>query len=220
MVWVVECFFWSQPTRVVPGQRPLNGCVCVCCIMMLLIRRSSSARRKPCQWPSIRTRPPEWKIPGSTSPSSRPDTPTWTRTTVRHHSTSPATPVPAIPPILAVRNQSPLAARSMMTRPRSRVDGQRRERRPSRQLRPRLMSNRQWFLAAAVSLFCSVHTRTTRILMFFDIFIFFYLFNFIFLLLIDLMHRVTAAPNQDNLRRWARAMASCCRPSWTISVLN
>ena len=29
-VWVGECFFWYQPTRVVPDERPLNGCVCVC----------------------------------------------------------------------------------------------------------------------------------------------------------------------------------------------
>jgi len=29
-VWVSECFFWYRPTRVVPYQRPLNGCVCVC----------------------------------------------------------------------------------------------------------------------------------------------------------------------------------------------
>ena len=29
-VWVGECFFWYWPTRVVPDQRPLNGCVCVC----------------------------------------------------------------------------------------------------------------------------------------------------------------------------------------------
>jgi len=28
-VWVGECFFWYQPTRVVPNKRPLNGCVCV-----------------------------------------------------------------------------------------------------------------------------------------------------------------------------------------------
>ena len=28
-VWVGECFFWYRPTRVVPDQRPLNGCVCV-----------------------------------------------------------------------------------------------------------------------------------------------------------------------------------------------
>jgi len=28
--WVNECFFWYRPTRVVPDQRPLNGCVCVC----------------------------------------------------------------------------------------------------------------------------------------------------------------------------------------------
>ena len=25
-----ECFFWYWPTRVVPDQRPLNGCVCAC----------------------------------------------------------------------------------------------------------------------------------------------------------------------------------------------
>jgi len=24
------CFFWFQPTRVVPDKGPLNGCVCVC----------------------------------------------------------------------------------------------------------------------------------------------------------------------------------------------
>ena len=29
-MWVGECFFWYRPTRVVPDQRPLNGCVCVC----------------------------------------------------------------------------------------------------------------------------------------------------------------------------------------------
>ena len=27
-----ECFFWYRPTRVVPDQRPLNGCCC-CCIV-------------------------------------------------------------------------------------------------------------------------------------------------------------------------------------------
>jgi len=26
---VSGCFFWYRPTRVVPDQRPLNGCVCV-----------------------------------------------------------------------------------------------------------------------------------------------------------------------------------------------
>jgi len=29
-VWVGECFFWYRPTRVVPDQQPLNGCVCGC----------------------------------------------------------------------------------------------------------------------------------------------------------------------------------------------
>ena len=33
-VWVGECFFWYRPTRVVPEQRPLNGCVCVCVLRM------------------------------------------------------------------------------------------------------------------------------------------------------------------------------------------
>ena len=27
-VWVGECFLWYRPTRVVPDQRPLNGCCC------------------------------------------------------------------------------------------------------------------------------------------------------------------------------------------------
>ena len=30
LVCVGECFFWYRPTRVVPDQWPLNGCVCVC----------------------------------------------------------------------------------------------------------------------------------------------------------------------------------------------
>ena len=30
-VWVGECFFWYRPTRSgSPGQKTLNGCVCVC----------------------------------------------------------------------------------------------------------------------------------------------------------------------------------------------
>ena len=29
-VRVDECFFWYLSTRVVPDQRPLNGCACVC----------------------------------------------------------------------------------------------------------------------------------------------------------------------------------------------
>jgi len=32
-VWVRECFFWYRPTRVVPDQVPLNGCMCVCVCM-------------------------------------------------------------------------------------------------------------------------------------------------------------------------------------------
>ena len=32
-----ECFFWYRPTRVVPDQRPLNGCLCVCVCVCVLI---------------------------------------------------------------------------------------------------------------------------------------------------------------------------------------
>ena len=35
-VWVGECFFWYQSTRVVPDQRPLNGCVCACVVFWCL----------------------------------------------------------------------------------------------------------------------------------------------------------------------------------------
>jgi len=34
---VGECFFWNQPTRVVPDKGPLNGCVCVCVFDRLCI---------------------------------------------------------------------------------------------------------------------------------------------------------------------------------------
>jgi len=30
------CFFWYRPTRVVPDQRPLNGCVCVYRVNMII----------------------------------------------------------------------------------------------------------------------------------------------------------------------------------------
>ena len=33
-VWAGECFFWYQPTRVVPDKRPLNGCCCCCYQLM------------------------------------------------------------------------------------------------------------------------------------------------------------------------------------------
>ena len=33
-----ECFFWYRPTRVVPDQRPLNGCVCVCVCVLSFLR--------------------------------------------------------------------------------------------------------------------------------------------------------------------------------------
>jgi len=31
-----ECFFWYRPTRVVPEQRPLNGCCCVVVVVNTL----------------------------------------------------------------------------------------------------------------------------------------------------------------------------------------
>ena len=37
LVWVGECFFWYQPTRVVPDQRPLNGRCCCCCCLISVI---------------------------------------------------------------------------------------------------------------------------------------------------------------------------------------
>ena len=33
-----ECLFWYRPTRVVPDQRPLNGCCCCCCCNAFLSR--------------------------------------------------------------------------------------------------------------------------------------------------------------------------------------
>ena len=56
-MWVDECFFWYRPTRVVPDQGPLNGCVCVrvracvracvcvcVCVSMLHVRLSLAGR--------------------------------------------------------------------------------------------------------------------------------------------------------------------------------
>jgi len=37
-VWVGECFFWYQPTLVVPDKRPLNGCVCACVRVRVRVR--------------------------------------------------------------------------------------------------------------------------------------------------------------------------------------
>ena len=42
-MWVGECFFWYRPTRVVPDQRPLNGCVCV-------LSGTTEARDSEWQW--------------------------------------------------------------------------------------------------------------------------------------------------------------------------
>ena len=43
-VWVGECFFWYRPTRLVPDQRPLNGCMCVCvCVCVSCHKNGISA---------------------------------------------------------------------------------------------------------------------------------------------------------------------------------
>jgi len=34
-----ECFFWYRPTRVVPEQRPLNGC---CCVVVMVVQSALS----------------------------------------------------------------------------------------------------------------------------------------------------------------------------------
>jgi len=55
--WV--CFFWYRPTRIVPEQRPLNGCVCVLIIPFLreltyssdpLDGSNDAASLKVCPW--------------------------------------------------------------------------------------------------------------------------------------------------------------------------
>ena len=38
--WV--SFFWYRPTRVVPDQRPLNGCVYVCVVMGFSLRNDTA----------------------------------------------------------------------------------------------------------------------------------------------------------------------------------
>ena len=43
-----ECFFWYRPTRVVPDQRPLNGCVCVCVCVCACVRACVRARARVC----------------------------------------------------------------------------------------------------------------------------------------------------------------------------
>jgi len=42
-----ECvsFFWYRPTRVVPDQRPLNGCVCVCVCVFVCVKGNSGISR-------------------------------------------------------------------------------------------------------------------------------------------------------------------------------
>ena len=49
-VWVGECFFWYWPTRVVPDQRPLNGCVCVICCQLAEQVWFGSCRWLQCLW--------------------------------------------------------------------------------------------------------------------------------------------------------------------------
>ena len=36
-----ECYFWYQPTRVVPDKRPLNDCVCIIIIIVIIITNVS-----------------------------------------------------------------------------------------------------------------------------------------------------------------------------------
>jgi len=45
---VGECFFWYWPTRLVPDQRPLNGCVCVCACACACARACTCVR--VCVW--------------------------------------------------------------------------------------------------------------------------------------------------------------------------
>jgi len=44
---VGECFFWYRPTLVVPDQRPLNGCVCVCVLLYFTDDSFSAGRCCP-----------------------------------------------------------------------------------------------------------------------------------------------------------------------------
>ena len=49
---VSGCFFWYQPTWVVPDQRPLNGCVCVCVCVMISGERQK-VKQKAVRWPRV-----------------------------------------------------------------------------------------------------------------------------------------------------------------------
>jgi len=54
-----ECLFWYRPTRVVPDQRLLNGCVCVCvracvCVCVSVCRGAlSDTAIRPSVCPSV-----------------------------------------------------------------------------------------------------------------------------------------------------------------------
>jgi len=56
---VGECFFWYRPTRVVPDQRPLNGCVCVCvcgvCVYFTLHTEKRVKQTCTCWWKSLQS---------------------------------------------------------------------------------------------------------------------------------------------------------------------
>jgi len=49
-VWVGECFFWYWLTQVVPDQRPLNCCVCVCTLFVRCLCSGFSASDKSAVW--------------------------------------------------------------------------------------------------------------------------------------------------------------------------
>jgi len=46
-VWVSECFFWYQPTQVVPDKGPLSSCVCAYYPQNVLFRRKSKLSLMP-----------------------------------------------------------------------------------------------------------------------------------------------------------------------------
>ena len=52
-VLVCECFFWYQPTRVVPDQQPLNGCVLCVFLQICLKFYEHEFMELACQCPAV-----------------------------------------------------------------------------------------------------------------------------------------------------------------------
>ena len=53
---MAECFFFYQPTWVVPDQGPLNGCVCVCacaCVCVVCVSVCLSVSALKLKWLAI-----------------------------------------------------------------------------------------------------------------------------------------------------------------------